>query len=66
MKETEPVEIWQRGHCGILVQLGLSLVQTSNANGRKVFRVFPTYRLPAATYDLLTAFLFSNIPAYNG
>jgi hypothetical protein len=66
MEEIEPVEILLPRHCGILLQLGLSMLQTSNANGRKVFRLFPTYRLQATTYHLLTTFLFNNIPAYDG
>jgi hypothetical protein len=65
MKETESAEIRLPQHCGILVQLGLSMLETSNASRWKIFRLFLTYRLPACAYDLLTSLLFNKIPGYD-
>jgi hypothetical protein len=59
------MEILLPPHCGILLQLGVSLAQTSNANSRRVFRLFPTCRLPACADDLLTPFLLNKIPGYD-
>jgi hypothetical protein len=42
MEETEPVEIRLSQHCGIVLQLGLFMLQTSSGNDRRVFRLFPT------------------------
>jgi hypothetical protein len=64
VSEIQAVEIPVPRRCGTSLQLGLSMLRTSNASRRKFFRLFLTYRLPACAYDLLTPFLFNKIPGY--
>jgi hypothetical protein len=66
IREIDPIEILLPRHWGILLQLGLSMLQTLNANAQMVFQLLPRYRLPATICHLLTIFLFNNIPASNG
>jgi hypothetical protein len=65
MREIHGVEIPAPRRYGTSLQLGLSMLQTSNASRRKFFQLFLTYRLPACAYDLLTSFLFNKIPGYD-
>jgi hypothetical protein len=66
MEEIEPVEILLPRRWEILLQPGLSMLWTLNANGQKVFQFLPRYRLPTTICHLLTTFLFNSIPPSNG